>query len=574
MRSAPSRENTGRVSAAPITPARPARQAGKATGAWADGDRTPLNHNEEFKQADDGLNVRQRIIEDYSRNGFAAIPGDDLRGRMRWWGLYTQRRPGIDGGKTATLDPSELDDEYFMLRIRSDGGALSGEQLRAIAGVSQDFARNTADITDRQNIQLHWIRIEDVPAIWERLEAVGLMTTEACGDTPRVILGSPVAGIAADEIIDGTWALEEIRDRYIGAPEFSNLPRKFKTAISGSPSLDVAHEANDVSFVGVVHPEFGPGFDVWVGGGLSTNPMFAQRLGAWVSLEEIPEVWVGVVSIFRDHGYRRLRNRARLKVLVADWGAEKFREVLEKDYLGRALLDGPAPALPPDHRRDHIGVHPQVDGRNWVGVSPVAGRVSGDVLARVAELAATHGSGRVRLTTHQKLLVLDVPDEEVAALEAGLAEVGMSSRPTEFRRGVLACTGIEFCKLALVETKARARTVVEELERRLPEWDSPLSIHVNGCPNSCARFQVADVGLKGLVMTDESGQSVEGFQVHLGGSLGDDPQLARKTRQLRVTADDVPDYVERLGRRYLEQRADADESFAAWARRADEEALR
>ena len=290
--------------------------------------------------------------------------------------------PGIDGGKTATLDPSELDDEYFMLRIRSDGGALSGEQLRAIAGVSQDFARNTADITDRQNIQLHWIRIEDVPAIWERLEAVGLMTTEACGDTPRVILGSPVAGIAADEIIDGTPALEEIRDRYIGAPEFSNLPRKFKTAISGSPSLDVAHETNDVSFVGVVHPEFGPGFDVWVGGGLSTNPMFAQRLGAWVSLEEIPEVWVGVVSIFRDYGYRRLRNRARLKFLVADWGAEKFREVLEKEYLGRALLDGPAPALPPDHRRDHVGVHPQVDGRNWVGVSPVAGRVSGDVLAR------------------------------------------------------------------------------------------------------------------------------------------------------------------------------------------------
>ena len=583
MRAGTPRENTERVSAAPTSPvrpaeaapARPARQAGKATGAWADGDRTPLNHNEEFKQADDGLNVRQRIIEDYSRNGFAAIPGDDLRGRMRWWGLYTQRRPGIDGGKTATLDPSELDDEYFMLRIRSDGGALSGEQLRAIAGISQDFARNTADITDRQNIQLHWIRIEDVPAIWERLEAVGLMTTEACGDTPRVILGSPVAGIAADEIIDGTPALEEIRDRYIGAPEFSNLPRKFKTAISGSPSLDVAHEANDVSFVGVVHPEFGPGFDVWVGGGLSTNPMFAQRLGAWVSLEEIPEVWVGVVSIFRDHGYRRLRNRARLKFLVADWGAEKFREVLEKDYLGRALLDGPrsgAPARTPSrpHRRPPPGRRPQL-GRRLAGRRPGQRR-----RPRSSRRAGrrTHGSGRVRLTTHQKLLVLDVPDEEVAALEAGLAEVGMSSRPTEFRRGVLACTGIEFCKLALVETKARARTVVEELERRLPEWDSPLSIHVNGCPNSCARFQVADVGLKGLVMTDDAGESVEGFQVHLGGSLGDDPQLARKTRQLRVTADDVPDYVERLGRRYLEQRTDADESFATWARRADEEALR
>ncbi len=576
MRQQRARTETGTVPdfSATAAPARPQRQAGKATGAWADGDRTPLNHNEEFKQQDDGLNVRQRIVDDYAQHGFASIAGDDLRGRMRWWGLYTQRRPGIDGGKTATLDPSELDDEYFMLRIRSDGGALSGAQLSAIAGVSQDFARGTADITDRQNIQLHWIRIEDVPAIWERLEAVGLMTTEACGDTPRVILGSPVAGIAADEIIDGTPALEIIRDRHIGSPEFSNLPRKFKTAISGSPSLDVAHEANDISFVGVVHPEFGPGFDVWVGGGLSTNPMFAQRLGAWVSLEEIPEVWVGVVSIFRDHGYRRLRNRARLKFLMADWGPAKFREVLEKDYLGRALLDGPAPTPQAAHRRDHIGVHEQNDGLRWIGVAPVAGRVSGDILAAVADLATRYASGRVRLTAHQKLLVLDVPEPHVAALEAALAEVGLSSRPSEFRRGVLACTGIEFCKLALVETKARTRTVVEELERRLPEWDAPLTIHVNGCPNSCARFQVADVGLKGLVMSDDAGETVEGFQVHLGGSLGDDPQLARKTRQLRVTADEVPDYVERLGRRYLDQRGSADESFASWARRADEAALR
>lgn len=575
----PRPSQTERVSApttstpAPAKPARPARQAGKATGAWADGDRTPLNHNEAFKQDDDGLNVRQRIIDDYAKHGFSSIAGDDLRGRMRWWGLYTQRKPGIDGGKTATLDPSELDDEYFMLRIRSDGGALTGEQLRTIAGISTDFARDTADITDRQNIQLHWIRIEDVPAIWERLEAVGLMTTEACGDTPRVILGSPVAGVAADEIIDGTPALEIIRDRYIGSPEFSNLPRKFKTAISGSPSLDVAHEANDISFVGVEHPELGPGFDVWVGGGLSTNPMFGQRLGAWVSLEEIPEVWVGVVSIFRDHGYRRLRNRARLKFLLADWGTERFREVLEKDYLGRALLDGPPPIHQPGHRRDHVGVHEQRDGNRWIGVSPLGGRVSGATLAAVAEIASRYASGRVRLTAQQKLLVLDVPPEDVDAVVQELDALGLPSAPSEFRRGVLACTGIEFCKLALVETKARARTVVEELEQRLPDFDTPLSIHVNGCPNSCARFQVADVGLKGLVMDDGDGGHVEGFQVHLGGSLGEDPQLARKTRQLRVTADELPDYIERITRRFLADQ-EGGETFAEWARRVDEEALR
>ncbi len=262
--------------------ARPRRNP--ATGAWADGDTTPLNANEAFKQADDGLNVRARIEEVYSHEGVASISADDLPGRMRWWGLYTQRRPGIDGGKTATLAPEELDDEYFMMRVRSDGGALTNDQLRTIAGISTEFGRDTADISDRQNIQLHWIRVEDVPEIWRRLESVGLSTTEACGDVPRVVLGSPVAGIAADEIIDGSPAVAEIVDRFIGDPELSNLPRKFKTAISGSPRLDVAHEINDISFVGVVHPEHGPGFDLWVAGGLSTNPMFAQRLGAWVPI--------------------------------------------------------------------------------------------------------------------------------------------------------------------------------------------------------------------------------------------------------------------------------------------------
>ena len=556
---------------APTRPSRPTRST--ATGAWADGDRTPLNTTEAVKAADDGLNVRARIEQVYAREGFASIPGEDLRGRMRWWGLYTQRRPGIDGGKTASLDPSELDDEYFMLRVRSDGGALDADQLRTVAAISIEFARDTADITDRQNIQLHWIRVEDVPEIWRRLEAVGLTTAEACGDTPRVILGSPVAGIAADEVVDGSPAVREILERHIGSPEFSNLPRKFKTAISGSPSLDVAHEVNDVSFVGVVHPDHGPGFDVWVGGGLSTNPMFAQRLGAWVPLADVPEVWRGVVSIFRDHGYRRLRNRARLKFLVADWGPERFREVLETQYLGRALLDGPAPPAPSAHRRDHVGVHPQQDGRFWVGVAPVAGRVNGTTLQAVADLARRHGSGRVRLTAHQKLLVLDVPQREVAALTAGLDGLGLPVDPSEWRRGLMACTGIEFCKLALVETKGRAHTVIAEMERRLPDFDVPFSIHINGCPNSCARFQVADVGLKGMVQTDEDGNLVEVFQVHLGGGLGTEPQLARKTRALKVRAVDLPDYLERLARTFLAER-EGGESFAHWAHRAAEDDLR
>lgn len=553
------------------TSRRPTRTA--ATGAWADGDRTPLNANEAFKQADDALNVRQRIIDIYSKQGFHSIPGDDLRGRMRWMGLYTQRQEGIDGGQTATLAPEELDAEFFMMRVRSDGGILSTEQLRTIGEISTAYARDTADISDRQNIQLHWIRIEDVPAIWERLAAVGLHTLEACGDAPRVLLGSPVAGIDADEIIDGTPALEEIRRRYIGNPEFSNLPRKFKTAISGSPKLDVVHEINDVSFVGVLHPELGPGFDLWVGGGLSTNPIFARRLGAFVTLDQIPDVWAGVIGIFRDYGYRRLRNRARLKFLMTDWGPERFREILETEYLGHRLPDGPEPVLPEGARRDHVGIHRQRDGRYWVGAAPIAGRVSGSILTAIALLAERHGSRRVRLTPHQKLLVLDLAEADAATVADELTAYDLYAVPSEFRRNVLACTGIEFCKLALTETKERARTVVVELERRRPDFDVPLGIHVNGCPNACARTQVGDIGLKGMIHRTESGELEEIFQVHLGGGLGATPSVARKTRALKVSAGDLPDYIERVTGRYLEQRAEG-EGFAAWAHRADEEELR
>ena len=546
-----------------------------ALGQWASGDRTPLNANERFKAEDDALNVRARIEQVYSREGFASITGDDLRGRFRWWGLYTQRRPGIDGGRTALLEPEQLEDEFFMLRVRIDGGALSTEQLRTIGAISTEFARDTADITDRQNIQLHWVRVEDVPEIWRRLEAVGLSTTEACGDCPRVVLGSPVAGIARDEILDPTWAIEEIQRRYIGNPEFSNLPRKFKTAITGMANNDVVHEINDVAFTAVVHPEHGPGFDLWVGGGLSTNPKLAVRLGAWVPLEQVPDVWAGVISIFRDHGYRKNRTKARLKFLLADWGAERFREVLENDYLHRPLLDGPA-APPSADLGDHVGIHEQKDGLRYVGAAPAVGRVSGSTLVALADLVDQQGSARVRLTPHQKVVVLDVAADRVEPLVVGLDALGLQARPSPFRRTTMACTGIEFCKLAIVDTKKTATATVAELERRLGDvveaLDVPITLHVNGCPNSCARIQTADIGLKGMIVADAAGEQVEGFQVHLGGALGLDAGWGRKVRGLKVTSDDLPDYVERVVRRFVTDR-EPGERFATWAVRADEEAL-
>jgi sulfite reductase (ferredoxin) len=502
----PSTTTPGRTAA-------PKRKRGE--GQWKLGHREPLNPNERTKKDDDGLNVRARIENVYSKRGFDSIDPADLRGRMRWWGLYTQRRPGIDGGRTAVLEPEELDDSYFMLRVRLDGGALTTEQLRALGEISQTYARDTADVTDRQNIQYHWIEIESMPAIWQRLESLGMITTEACGDTPRVILGSPVAGIAANEEIDPQPAIDTILERYIGNKAFSNLPRKFKTAISWQQ--DVAHEVNDISFIGAVHPEHGPGFDLWVGGGLSTNPKIAQRLGVWVPLDEVPDVWEGVISIFRDYGYRRLRHRARIKFLVADWGVEKFRQVLEDEYLHRKLVDGPAPATP-ERPIDHVGVHKQRDGLNYVG---------------------------------------------------------LQAEPSVWRRSTMACTGIEFCKLAIVETKERAIRLVEELEKRLADVhpDVPISIHLNGCPNACARTQVADIGLKGMIVTDADGNQVEGFQVHLGGGLGLDAGFGRKLRGLKVTSAELGDYVDRLVRRFVEQR-EPDERFAQWVVRAAEDDLK
>src|SRR3984957_5872087 len=539
----------------------------RGQGQWALGHLEPLNAAERFKKDDAGLNVRDRIVNRYAHLGFDSIDPADLRGRFRWWGLYTQRRPGIEGGRTGALEDAEIEDTYFMMRIRIPGGQLSSDQLRTVADISKEYGRDLADITDRQNVQYHWIRIEDVPDIWARLEEVGLSSIQACGDVPRNILGCPVAGLDAGEIMDATAVLRATEAVAANNPEFGNLPRKFKTAISGCASHCTAHEVNNVSLIRGIGPDGTPGFDLWGGGGLSTNPMIAQRLGVFVRPGEVPAVWAGVAGLFRDYGYRRLRARARIKFLVADWGVAKFREVLEKEYLGETLPDGPAPAPPPAAGRDHVGVHRQQDGNYYVGVAPHVGRTSGTQLYQVADLAQAYGSGTVRTTTEQKLLILDIPERALPGLLSDLEAADLQATPSVFRRGTMACTGIEFCKLAIVETKGRARDLYTELGRRLPDFDTPISINVNGCPNSCARFQLADIGLKGSIVDGE-----EGFQVHLGGSLGTDPGFGRKLRGLKVTADGLTDYVERLLRNFEADRI-AGEEFSHWVRRADADLL-
>ncbi|WP_063008060.1 nitrite/sulfite reductase [Nocardia kruczakiae] len=546
----------------------------KSEGQWALGYREPLNPNEQSKKDDNPLNVRSRIENIYAKGGFDSIDKSDLRGRFRWWGLYTQREQGYDGTWTGDENIDLLEAKYFMMRIRCDGGALNVEQVRTLGQISTEFGRDTADLSDRENLQYHWIEIENVPEIWRRIEAVGLQTTEACGDCPRVVLGSPLAGESLNEIIDGSWAVEEITRRYIGKKEYSNLPRKFKTAISGQQ--DVVHEINDVAFIGVEHPEHGPGFDLWVGGGLSTNPMLAQRVGAWVPLEEVPDVWEAVVSLFRDYGYRRLRTKARLKFLIKDWGVEKFRKVLETKYLQRTLIDGPAPEKP-TRPIDHVGVQKLRNGLNAIGFSPIAGRVSGTILTKVADAVERIGADRIRFTPYQKLVVLDVPDDKVEELISELEPLGLQARPSAWRRNLLACSGIEFCKLSFVETRKRSQVLAPELDQRLADinaqLDVPVTININGCPNSCGRSQIADIGFKGQLVDDGNGNQVEGYQVHLGGTLGLDAAFGRKLRQHKVTSEELGDYIERVVRNFVKNRNDG-ERFAQWAVRADEADLR
>ena len=551
------------------TKPRPAR-APKPEGQWKVDGLAPLNHDEQVKQEDPGIAVKQRVIDTYSKEGFSSIAPDDLYPRMKFVGMYTQRKQNL-GGEHTGKDNSELHDEYFMMRIRFDGGQSSPERARVVGEISRDYARSTVDFTDRENIQLHWVRIEDAPAIWDKLATVGLDTLDACGDVPRVILGSPVAGVAADEIIDGQPAIEVIKNDYLPRDEFQNLPRKFKTSISGNARQDVTHEIQDLAFQGVLHPELGPGFQVFVGGGLSTNPMLARSLGVFVTLGQIPEVWAGVVGIFRDYGFRRLRNRARLKFLVAQWGPEKFRQVLQDEYLGFELPDGPDPT-PNLIDRDHIGVHEQNDGRFYLGVKPTLGHMSGEQLIAVAEIAEKYGITRIRHTPFKEVLFLDLEREQIEPFSAELDALGLYTKPSEFRRGLLSCTGLEFCKLAHVTTKSRAIELADELEERFGDLDSPITISLNGCPNACARTQVSDIGLKGQAVSDADGNYVEGFQVHLGGTVGEGANFGRKLRGHKVLSSELTDYVVRVVGNYQDKRAEG-EIFRDWLLRADEEDL-
>ncbi len=491
----------------------------------------------------------------YAQAGHASIPEEDLNLRFRWWGLYTQGDgQGVLGGAAP----------FFMVRIRIPNGFLVSHQLRTVADLTERYARGFGDITVRQNIQLHWARIEDVPDIFFNLFRVGLTTMGACGDDTRNIVGCPLAGVDATEICDASPIAFQATTMLVGNPEFYNLPRKYKIGITGCRLWCSYPEINDIGLTAIERPSNGEreiGFSVRVAGGLSTHPHFGVRLPVFVRWTQALTVIKGITEIFRDsHVLREDREKARLKFLFLKhgWTAETFLAELER-RIGFSLDPDVLETPPSNVYRDHIGIHPQKqDGYYYAGFAILRGRISAHEMRVVADLADRYGDGSIRTTNMQNIVVLNVPDAHLDALARDAAEAGLRLEGSSFWRGTIACTGTEFCKLAITETKGVARWLVEELEQRVPEFDANLKLHIAGCPNDCGQHWIADIGLQGAKVKID-GQMVDAYDVFLGGALGAQQRFAHRVN-VRVPTKDLPETLARLLRAYLQERSGT-ESF-------------
>ncbi|HTV82283.1 MAG TPA: nitrite/sulfite reductase [Acidobacteriaceae bacterium] len=509
-------------------------------------------------------------IRAFARNGRSSIP-EDWNTYFKWWGIYTQGDgAGVTGGKGGEGRATE----YFMMRVGVPNGILSARQARVLAEIAQRHGRNLADITVRQNIQYHWLTIESLPEIMESLDAVGLSPRGACGDVVRNVTGCPLAGIAHDELVDASPLAVEIARALQGNNEFFNLPRKFKISVTGCPVWCSYPEINDIGLT-AVRRDREVGYSVRVGGGLSNEPHMAVRLDAFVRQDQAAQVVRTIAEIFRDQqGLRESRDRARLKYLFMKegWTAERFLLEIES-RLGYSLDRGVEEEIPEDILRDHVGIHPQKQsGLRYVGASVLRGRLTGDQLAAAAELAERFGEGGhgdLRLTVMQNLLFLNIPLAGAAELALELERIGLRVDGTPFFRGGIACTGTEFCKLAITETKGFLRWLVDEMEERLPQFDQQLRLHVTGCPNSCGQHWIADIGLEGKKIRHE-GKLADAYYFCLGGSVGQ-YALAARPVGFRTPAHLVPDAIERLLRRYLAERNERENLRAWFARNSDAE---
>ena len=496
-------------------------------------------------------------IERAAKEGYESLTEDDLF-LCKWIGLYTHRHePG-----------------YFMIRTKQPNGFVTPEQLRTVADIAEKQNQGYVDITTRQDFQLHWCHLSEVLGILDRLKSVGISTLGACGDVTRNVTGCPVAGVDREELIDASPLATKISDFFLGNLEYANLPRKYKICLTGCRTMCALPEINCVAFVACERKREGRsevGFDLRVGGGLSTQAFFSKRIGVFVTPEQVLEVLTTTTQIWRDTPeYREKRHHARIKYLIHDWGVQKFREVLEQ-RLGHRLDDSPTDYQEPtDSYRDHVGVHAQQqDGLFYIGAPVLVGRITSKQMQRVAHLAETYADGTIRLTVRQNLLLLNIPEHNVEKVLSGLEEVELSINAHPIRRSVVTCTGTEFCKLAITETKARSRDIIEYLERRV-HLEEPLRIHITGCPNACAQYQIGHIGMMGS-KTKVNGQIVEAYDVFVGGQLGRGASFNHPVLR-KIPAEECKYRLEKLLVGYKQQRRPG-ERFNEFCQRVGDKAL-
>jgi len=493
---------------------------------WANDER--LNEVEIIKLKKDGLDVIETIIDKYSKSGYASIAPEDMN-RFKWAGVYEQK-------------PRE---GYFMMRVRINSGIITSEQVKVLAGIAKDYGRGIANVSTRGAIQFHWVQVEDLPSIYERLEACGLSPFEACGDCPRTIVGNPLVGIDKDELMDTTELVEQVNNFFLLNKDFSNLPRKFKISISASIHNAAHAQINDLAFTPAVKNINGKeviGFHAWVGGGLSASPHLAQKLDIFAEPEDVLKVAEGVCTIFRDYGYREKRTRARLKFLVADWGAEKFKDKLI-EFTGDMPSSG-EDKLSTWNASYYFGVHSQKeDGKSYIGVSLPLGEITCDQLLELADVSEKYGDSKIRTTLSQNLIITGISNENIPSLLKKDIFKQLSPNPSIFTGYTVSCTGKEFCNLAIVETKERAREVIQYLDSKI-KLDTPIRIHFTGCPNSCGQKHIADISLQGALVKTENSCD-EAFTLWLGGTLNNGGQFAENLN-CRVKSTEVHIVLEKI----------------------------
>jgi sulfite reductase beta subunit-like hemoprotein len=514
-----------------------------------------MNDNERIKQEKDGLDVYQDILG-YAKTGFHTITPEDMM-LFRWYGIYEQKPK----------------DGHFMMRIKVTNGDLTAEQARVVADVSRIYGRGITDVTTRQNFQFHWLTVEDFPDVIDRLKRVGVTTSGACGDITRNVTGCPVAGIDKEEVFDARPWGTQIHEFFLGNKDFSNLPRKYKISVAGCAGQCAMPEVNDIGAIGVKRPrangEEELGFHVRVGGGLSARPFISKRLNMFVPQEKLLSVAIAVTEIFRDHGNRNNRKAARLKFLVNEWGIERFEEEVRArlDWTPDSAADWPDPKK---HFRDHVGVHAQKqDGLYWVGATILTGRLTDVQLSEIARISEIYGDGNLRTTIQQNVLFPNVPQANVDPVIKALEAIDLQTSPSTFRRAAIACTGNEFCNLALTETKGLLREIVDHVEQTVA-MDELIRINLNGCPNDCGHHHIGDIGLQGCLVKQGGGVVLEGYDLALGGRLGRDAKFVRAIRR-KVPSSEIKYAIENLLNGYSAAKDDEEDFSDFVDRHSDDE---